>query len=211
MEEQINQLKEMGVTLTPNMAYIAVFIALAIQFAKAVLSHWSMFEEDAIKQTLYPMLSAGVTMTTYYFLGVQDWALCGVVMGFGASGMYVAFSGTAKLAKKNGVATMAVVLMLCSVLIFGCNTFSNNPKAELLAAQKTFTATVNSLTVMHKAGKISDEEAAQLTVLIHQGQGYLIAWEDALKAGNPRPDVIPKFKAVLDKLLDYEIAKEGGD
>jgi len=210
MEGQIEQLKEMGATLTPNMAYIAVFISLAIQFVKTILSRWKLFEEEGIKQTLYPMLSAGSTMAVYYFLGVEDWALCGIVMGFGASGMYVAFTGTAKIAKKNSTVTTAAALMLCALLVFGCETFKSDPKVELLAAQKTFIATVDSLTTLHRAGKISEEEVKQLTVLIHKGQDYLIEWELALKAGNTRPDAISLFQTVLDQLLEYELVK-GGD
>lgn len=105
--------------------------------------------------------------------------------------------------------TTAGVLLLCSILIAGGCMWPHNPKADLLASQKTFSATVDSLTTLNHAGKFTPEETDQLTVLIHEGQDYLIAWEDALKAGNEQPDAIALFQAVLDKLLEYNLAKGG--
>jgi hypothetical protein len=100
MEEQISQLAEKGVELQYNMIYMAVFISFAVQFAKVLLQRFSFFNEQGVKEAFYPLLSIGLTSAVYYFCGVQDWALAGVIMGSSAAGGYVAFSGTAKMANK---------------------------------------------------------------------------------------------------------------
>jgi len=208
VEDQIANLSDIEVTLTDLMMVLAVPISFAIQFIKALADKVEFFKAEEIRKSLFPMISIALTIGAYYIAGVQDFVIAGVVMGLAASGGYQAFSGSAKLIKP--VATTAGVLLLCAILIFGCETFKSDPKAELLASQKTFSATVDSLTILQVAGKFSTEETEQLTVLIHQGQDYLIEWEGALKAGSTRPDAISLFQAVLDQLLEYELAK-GGD
>lgn len=210
MEGQIPNLSDIEVTLTPLMMVLAVPISFTIQFIKALTSHWGFFTEE-IKKSFFPMVSIALTIGIYCLAGIDDYLLAGVVMGLAASGGYQAFSGAGKLIKPIAPAIpTAGILLLCAVLIFGCETFDSNPRAELVAAQKTFSATVDSLTALHRAGKINLEDAAMLTVLIHQGQGYLIEWESAVKAGIEKPDVVWEFQKVLDKLLDYQLTKEGG-
>lgn len=222
MEGQVGNLNDIDVTLTPLMMALAIPISFAIQFIKALATKVQFFQSEEIRKSFFPMVSIAITAAVYYFAGIERWLLASVVMGLTASGGYQAFSGAAKLVKKPNMSgtgsgggmrapgTTAMVLILCSLLIFGCETFQQDPRAELLAAQKTFSATVDSLTVLHRAGKINQEDTQMLTVLIHQGQDYLIAWEEALKAGNPKPDVIWEFQKILDKLIDYQLAKEGG-
>jgi len=109
---------------------------------------------------------------------------------------------------KNQKTKILIALLFCTTI--GCNTLQQDPRAELVAAQKTFAATVDSLTAMQKLGKFTPEEKQQLTVLIHQGQDYLEQWQVAVITGQARPDVIQIFQDILDKMIEYKISK-GGD
>ena len=210
-----NGFSQIDVTLTPLMMAMAIPISFAIQFIKALAKKVSFFEAEEIKKSFFPMVSIALTMAAYRLAGIEEWLLAGIVMGLAASGGYQAFAGTAKLIKKptqfgtgsGGCKKTLVCILLCFLLLTSGCLWAENPKADLLASQKTFTATVDSLTALQNAGKFEPEDTEHLTVLIHSGQGYLIAWEDALKAGNDRPDAIALFQAVLDQLLEYSIEK----
>ena len=106
--------------------------------------------------------------------------------------------------------TVVPLLLLGSLLLLpGCGLFPSNPRAQLLASQKTFVATVDSLTALQQAGKFSQEETERLTVLIHAGQQYLNEWQTAVQAGQSHPDVIQSFQTVLDTLIEYNLQKGG--
>jgi len=202
MEEQIANLSDKGVILTSNMAYMAVFISFIIQFVKAALMRWKFFEDEGVKKSFFPMLSCGLTMGTYYFVGVQDWALAGVAMGLAACGGYQAFAGSAKLIKPL-VPNGAGILLLCAMLIVGgCATFQSNPKAEYVASAKTFALLVDSITAMKS--QLSEEEQEQVGALIDLGGKYFETWQTNVKAGIARPDIITLIDEVVNKLIQIK-------
>jgi len=202
-----NGLSEINVTLTPLMMTMAVPIALAVEFIKALSNKLNFFTTE-IRKPLFPLVGIGLAILAFGLAGVENWLVAGVMIGLSAGGGYDLFKGMAQVSKKPPVAP-AGVLILCSMLIFGGCMWAGNPKADLLASQKTFAATVDSLTALQIAGKFEPEETEHLTVLIHSGQDYLIAWEEALKAGNEQPDTIELFQSVLDQLLEYNLRKGG--
>ena len=106
MEDQVGNLSDIEVTLTPLMMALAIPISFAIQFIKALITKVQFFQAEEIKKSLFPMVSIGITAGVYYIAGIENWILSGVVMGLAASGGYQAFNGAAKLVKKpNGTTT----------------------------------------------------------------------------------------------------------
>ena len=196
-----------GVTITYAMMVLTIGVALFVELIKVILSRFAWFTAD-LKKPFLPLLSIGVTMAVFRATGQTSWLLAGVILGWSASGGYTWVAG---MLEKLGLKTKAVVpvLLACSLLTGGCSIFAGNPKAELLASQKTFSATVDSLTALQQAGKFTPQETAQLTILIHQGQQYLDQWHEAVKVGQPRPDIIAAFQVVLDSLIQTNIQKGG--
>ena len=95
MEEQIKQLGD--ITVTPLMLALAIPVTFAIQFIKALVGKWNFFSADEIKKSLFPLVGIAITIMAYYFAGIENWMLAGVVMGLAASGGYDAFSGASRL------------------------------------------------------------------------------------------------------------------
>ena len=112
---------------------------------------------------------------------------------------------------KKPPASTAGVLLLCVMLIAGgCISAQQNPRANLVASQKIFAATVDSLTALIEADKFTSEEASQIVLLANLGQVYLGQWKIEVKAGRDSPNIIQSFRVVLNKLIEYQIMK-GGD
>jgi len=127
MEEQIQKLSDIKITITPIMMMMSVFVSFAIQFIKAILERWSFFSADEIKKTLFPMITIALTMAAFYLAGVTEWPLAGAVMGLAASGGYTSFSGSAGLVKKPP-AVLATTLLLCVMLLLaGCSQVQMSP------------------------------------------------------------------------------------
>lgn len=197
-----------GVTVTYAMMLMGVGIGLVVELVKTVLSRFAWFTAD-MKKPLLPLLGVLLAMLIFRVMGSADWLAAGMLIGLGAGGGY---DWTVGMMEKLGLKAKAVVpVLLIGPLLLapGCNQFASNPNAELLASQKAFTATVDSLTALQKAGKFNPQETQQLTVLIHQGQDYLIKWRAALKAGQSKPDVIAAFQTVLQKLIEVNTQKGG--
>jgi len=104
-----------------------------------------------------------------------------------------------------------ICYVLCGLLFCGCANMQSNPRAEYLASLRVFTATVDSLAQLQRAGKFSDTETARVLAVIEQGREYFNLWEPAAGAGQPRPDIAGAVSAILDELLAIELAKDGGD
>lgn len=199
---------QMDVTLTPGMMAVGIVVSLFTEFIKAIISRWPSITETITKPA-FPLLGCACCMGVFALAGNEQWMLSGIAVGLMTGGGYDAFKG---MAAAKGVKLPPVVpLLLIGALVSvpGCNPFAANPKAELLASQKTFSATVDSLTALQNAGKFTPDETQQLTVLIHQGQDYLHQWQAALKAGQPKPDIILAFQAILEKLVQVNAQKGG--
>jgi hypothetical protein len=99
----------------------------------------------------------------------------------------------------------AMLIIGCSLLLGGCySDLSGSPEAEYLAASKTYTATVQSLTDLKKANKLDEGDVELITVLIYECRDYLRKWADAVQAGKEKPDGYEFFENALDKLLYFE-------
>jgi hypothetical protein len=105
--------------------------------------------------------------------------------------------------------TLKIALIFVLLLSACSPVLKQQPNAKLLAAQKTFVAVVNSLTILQNAGKFSTEETEQIAILIHSGEAYLIEWENALKDNKVSSILfyIEGFNIVLQALVDYQLAK----
>jgi hypothetical protein len=212
MEEQI---KNLNVNITESMMLIALFCSFAVQFVKAALKRFNFFTDDEVKKSFFPMISIFFTAGALFLVGTKDWLMAGVILGWSACGGYDSFSGSAGLVKKanngNTVASTTVVLLLCFLLLTsGCISSQPNPRADLVASQKIFAATVDSLTALQQAGTFSAEETEQIGIFINLGGGLLDQWEIAVKSGITSPDIIESFQEVLNKLIEYQVKKGGG-
>ena len=105
---------------------------------------------------------------------------------------------------------LKVFLLLIILTAGGCMDQAQNPRADLVASQKVFTATVDSLTALLQAGKFTGDESAQIDLFVHLGHGYLETWAASIKAGEDNTVTIQSFQAVLNKLIEYSLT-EGGD
>ena len=84
-----------------------------------------------------------------------------------------------------------------------------NPRADLVAAQKVFAATIDSLTALQQAGKFTADETTQISLFVNLGHDYLETWTASIKAGEDNAVTIQSFQAVLNKLIEYSL-REGG-
>lgn len=207
MEEQIANLSDIEVTLTPLMMVLAVPISFAIQFIKALANKVEFFKADEIKKSFFPIVSIALTIGVYYLAGVKDFLIAGSVMGLAASGGYQAFRGAGKLVKPivptvlNG--TTAGILLLCAMLIAGgCATLQSDPKAEYIASAKTFALLVDSITAMKS--QLNEEEQEQAGALIDLGGKYFETWHTNVKAGIERPDIIALIDEITNKLIQIK-------
>jgi len=97
-----------------------------------------------------------------------------------------------------------------SLLLGGCGAeWREDPKAELLVAQKTFTAVVNAMTDLRRAGKLNDDDVKIVAELILTAQEELHRWQAAVEAGQPPPTTLEGFRAVLARLIQIELDKGG--
>jgi len=208
LAEMTQSLGGMDVTITPMMMAMAVPIALAVEFIKAIIGRWPIITPE-IRKPLFPLLGIGLALMSFALAGIENWLLAGVLIGLSAGGGYDLFKGMARVGNGKAVTNTSLMLLLCFLLLASGCIWAENPKADLLASQKTFSATVDTLTALQQAGKFTPDETEQITNLIHSGQNYLIVWQEALKTGNTKPDVIELFKSVLEKLIDYNIQKGG--
>jgi len=97
---------------------------------------------------------------------------------------------------------MKKAVLLLAVLFTSCLT--GDPKADLLATQKTFASTVRSLASFKAAGKFSEEEIKNITVVINQGNEALKEWGAAVKAGEDSPDLKIIANRALTLLLAWD-------
>jgi len=199
----------MDITVTPLMMAMAVPIALAVEFIKAIIGNWKIITPE-VRKPLFPLLGIGLAVMSFWLAGIESWLMAGVLIGLSAGGGYDLFKGMANVRNGKQVTNNSMVLLLCLLLLASGCIWAENPKADLLASQKTFSATVDTLTALQISGKFSPEETEQLTILIHQGQQCLLEWETAIKAGRDSPSVIGLFQTVLEKLIDYNIQKGSG-
>ena len=99
-----------------------------------------------------------------------------------------------------------IALMMFSIT--GCQTFKNE-RANLLVAQKGFKTAVKSLTLLRKAGKISDKDKIEISKAIKLANKNLIAWENAVIANKTSPSFGVVVQLNLDALQELLIKHEG--
>ena len=196
------------VTLTQSMLMLGVVVMTVVQLFKAVLSYLWPDAPDGIKKPLISLVSVGLSMLIFYTIAEKNWLMGGIIIGLASGGGYEFAKNMKSLVPKKAVVPGAALLMCCMLLTSGCWQ-QQNPRADLVASQKVFTATVSSLTVLVEADRINDDELKEISIYIGLGQDYLKKWAEAVKAGNDRPDIIQSFQIVLNKLIEYQVLKEG--
>lgn len=200
------------VTLTQTMIMLGVVPMIVVQLFRAVMEHLWPAGPDGIKKPLFMLVGIGVTILIFYTLAMNDWMMGGIIIGLTATGGYEFTKNMGAIVKKkvpNG--TAATVLLLCSLLLAaGCISAQQNPRADLVASQKIFAATVDSLTALQQAGKFTAEETKEIGIFIDLGHEYLKQWAEAVKAGQSNPNIVQSFQIVLNKLIEYQIT-QGGD
>ncbi len=209
MLEETLPMEGLDVTITTTMQVMGVVVALALQFVKAFAGRWPSLT-DEMKKPLWPLLSIALTAVCFWLGKVDDPFVSAVVVGLAACGGYDLFAGASRAGNGPKPTPVTPMLAVCALLLFapGCQLFQTSPRAELVAAEKTFSATVDSLTALQQAGKFSVQETGQITILVHEGKQYLDQWHAAVLAGQSRPDVIQSFRVVLDALIEHQREKE---
>ena len=103
-----------------------------------------------------------------------------------------------------------VCLVAVALLVVGCanlQAIHENPRAEYLLAQDTFTSVVRSLTELRKQGVFDADEVEVITVLIEDGRKILDDWySDVLADVAPERDNWSKVRGIVEKLTEF---KEG--
>lgn len=207
------------VTLTQSMIMLGAVIMIAVQLFRASLMQLWPAGPDEIKKPLTSLVSVSLSMLIFYAMAIESWLMGGIVIGLAAGGGYEFTKNMAGLVKKKVVnagngkaaANLSMLLLLCAMLIAGgCISAQPNPRADLVASQKIFAATVDSLTALQQAGKFSAGQAEQISIFVDIGDGLLDQWLIAVKSGVTSPDIIKSFQEVLNKLIEYQIQK-GGD
>ncbi|MCJ7778849.1 MAG: hypothetical protein MUP16_11120 [Sedimentisphaerales bacterium] len=199
------------VTLTKSMIMLGVIPMLIVQLLKAWLVHFWPAGPEEIKKPLFTLVGIFTAVLMFYALAMEDWFMGGIVIGLTSIGGYETAKNTAGLAKKKlvpngGTVPLAMVLLLCSLLLVGgCISAQPNPRADLVASQKIFAATVDSLTALQQAGKFTAEETKEIGIFIDLGHEYLDQWSIAVKAGQFNPNIAQSVQVVLNKLIEYQI------
>jgi hypothetical protein len=93
-------------------------------------------------------------------------------------------------------------LMAGLILLSGCATM-DDPRAELLIAQRSFIAVVNSLSDLKDTETIDGDDVITITSLIHAGDEVLDDWTALIIEEKRSPRVIETFHYILEKLIDY--------
>ncbi len=101
---------------------------------------------------------------------------------------------------------MAMMIMLSCP---GC-VVMQNPRAELLIAQRSFVTVVESLAELRAAEMFSDEEVERISELIHSASGLLDEWADSIIKGEKSYQKGGSFIFILKNLI-YYIEKEKGE
>ena len=98
--------------------------------------------------------------------------------------------------------SMFTMLVLLGLMVAaGCRVIQNDPKAQLFAAQKSFSSVVRGLASLKAAKLFSNEEVAIVSAGIHQVGDYLKEWEAAVLAGEARPHIARAVFRALDELI----------
>lgn len=107
--------------------------------------------------------------------------------------------GMHKGTKKSVTVLLCTCIMTCVV---GCGSFQTalkDERARLVILQKSFTSTVRTLTYLNEAGEFSEKEQARITILIDNVNAHLKEWEDSVKLGLERPDLV---KLIIPTLIE---------
>ena len=97
---------------------------------------------------------------------------------------------------------LKLLLGIAMLFVAGCtagceSTVLEDERANLVATQKVFAATVRGLVKARDAGKIDEDLEAEIDPIIKTVNENLKVWEEALLEGNSRPD--------LKKIIDVNV------
>lgn len=95
-----------------------------------------------------------------------------------------------------------LIPMMLMFMLSGCAALQDQ-KVELLIAQRSFIAVVDSLSKLNAEGAFSDKEAEIIGELIYKADGILDEWVDAVLDEKPLPQSVHVFNLVMIKLLEY--------
>ena len=95
-------------------------------------------------------------------------------------------------------------LIVSMMILSGCATISGNPRAELIVAQRSFIAVVNSMSTLREAGRLDDEEIENITKLILSGDRLLDMWTGLVLRGVDPANASDVFYHVLGELMSFE-------
>jgi hypothetical protein len=96
---------------------------------------------------------------------------------------------------------LAAALLLTAA---GCST----PNARLAAAADAFASTVEVLAAHRQAGRIDEASAERVGTAVEAGHATLIAWREAIEAGEPVSGHAERFNRILDELITERAAAE---
>lgn len=115
-----------------------------------------------------------------------------------------------KLENKTKTAGKVMTLFLCLALLGtgGCGLFSQDPKAELLAARHTYVGVVNVLTLARQQGAFTRARAEMIGQYVDLGAEALNKWEAKLRMGEDPDTIIGMWHEILTELMAAQIEAE---
>ncbi|MDD5327454.1 MAG: hypothetical protein PHY02_06525 [Phycisphaerae bacterium] len=153
-----------------------------------------------------PLLCIAASTAAAYFLHLPQWLMVGIVTGAACNKIYDWGKDI-----KNVVA-MFLILFLPLVLFSGCGGPIATQKQQCLAAEKTFTAIVEELTLCKQLGVFTPKQQGEISIVIREGQDCLNQWNASFKDSNIIATDWPLcVNRVMLKLLIYEAQAKGGD
>lgn len=106
---------------------------------------------------------------------------------------------------KRSLIPIAILFMLS-----GCAVMQDQ-RAELIVAQRSFIAVVNSLVELRDADMFSEKEVENIGELIYLGDDLLDKWTESVLDGERPPRVISLFNDVLRMLFNYRVKENDSE
>lgn len=95
-------------------------------------------------------------------------------------------------------------LVMSMMILSGCAMVEHDPKAELIIAQRSFIAVVNSLSNLREADVFDESEVINITKLVLTGDRLLDMWAELVMNGKSPSDASDVFYHILGELMEFK-------
>lgn len=109
-------------------------------------------------------------------------------------------TGTGVISKVLSVAILCGLMASCSTM----QAIHTSPRAEVVAANKMFAASVSSLADLRASGIIDAELSGKITPVIKEGKDFLFEWQTTVLEGKNQPGAWDEMQLILARLSALE-------